>query len=190
MLDQLFSCLTAWLAPICCFTAEEAWLRPKGMRGARRACICASFRRSPAVLARRCRWREHWNRLRDLRRVVTGAIELERAEKRIGSSLQAHPTVYAPAEYAQAVDGLDLAELAITSTATLRVEAPPAGAFTLPDLPEIGVVVAPAEGDKCERCWRVLVEVGHHGRAGLCERCTDALEAAAGGPSGGGASGG
>ena len=123
---------------------------------------------------------QRWNRLRDLRRVVTGAIEIERAAKRIGSSLQAHPTVYAPADYAAAVDGLDLAELAITSTATLRVEAPPPGAYMLPDLPEIGVVVAPAEGDKCERCWRVLTEVGHHGRAGLCERCTDALEAAAG----------
>ena len=127
---------------------------------------------------------QRWNRLRDLRRVVTGAIEIERAAKRIGSSLQAHPTVYAPADYAQAVDGLDLAELAITSTATLRVEAPPPGAYMLPDLPEIGVVVAPAEGDKCERCWRVLTEVGHHGRAGLCERCTDALAAPAGATAG------
>ena len=142
----------------------------------RRACICALLPTPPKS------WRDdalaqRWNRLRDLRRVVTGAIEIERAAKRIGSSLQAHPTVYAPADYAAAVDGLDLAELAITSTATLRVEAPPPGAYMLPDLPEIGVVVAPAEGDKCERCWRVLTEVGHHGRAGLCERCTDALAA-------------
>ena len=125
-------------------------------------------------------WRDgtlaaRWNRLRDLRRVVTGAIEIERAAKRIGSSLQAHPTVYASKDYAEAVDGLDLAELAITSTATLRVEAPPPGAYGLPELPELGVVVSPAEGEKCERCWRVLPEVGHHGREGLCERCSDAV---------------
>jgi isoleucyl-tRNA synthetase len=181
VLDHLFSCLTAWLAPICCFTAEEAWWA----RG-HRAEESVHLRVFPDLPKS---WRDdalaqRWNRLRDLRRVVTGAIEIERAAKRIGSSLQAHPTVYAPADYAAAVDGLDLAELAITSTATLRVEAPPPGAYMLPDLPEIGVVVAPAEGDKCERCWRVLTEVGHHGRAGLCERCTDALAAAAGATAG------
>ena len=175
VLDHLFSCLTGWLAPICCFTAEEDWWA----RGHREESVHLRLLPTPPKSWRDDALAQRWNRLRDLRRVVTGAIEIERAAKRIGSSLQAHPTVYAPAEYAQAVDGLDLAELAITSTATLRVEAPPAGAYMLPDLPEIGVVVAPAEGDKCERCWRVLVEVGHHGRAGLCERCTDALEAAA-----------
>jgi isoleucyl-tRNA synthetase len=183
VLDHLFSCLTAWLAPICCFTAEEAWWA-RGRRlgageGGEESVHLRVFPELPpswrdAALAAR------WNRLRDLRRVVTGAIEIERAAKRIGSSLQAHPTVYASKDYAEAVDGLDLAELAITSTATLRVEAPPAGAYALPDLPDVGVVVTPAEGEKCERCWRVLPEVGHHGREGLCGRCADALEAAVG----------
>jgi len=172
VLDQLFSCLTAWLAPICCFTAEEAWWT-RGA-GPEASVHLRVFPELPAS------WRdealaERWNRLRDLRRVVTGAIELERAAKRIGSSLQAHPTVFAPAVYADAVDGLDLAELAITSLATLRVAPPPEGAFVLPDLPEIGVVVGAAEGEKCERCWRVLPEVGHAGEAGLCGRCAEAL---------------
>ncbi len=172
VLDQLFSCLTAWLAPVCCFTAEEAWWA-RGA-GPEASVHLRVFPELPAS------WRdealaERWNRLRDLRRVVTGAIELERAAKRIGSSLQAHPTVFAPAAYADAVDGLDLAELAITSVATLKVAPPPAGAFTLPDLPEIGVVVGAAEGEKCERCWRVLREVGHGGEAGLCARCAEAL---------------
>jgi isoleucyl-tRNA synthetase len=118
---------------------------------------------------------ERWNRLRDLRRAVTGAIELERAAKRIGSSLQAHPTVFAPESYAKALDGLDLAELSITSTASLQVGKPPEGAFALPDLPDVGVLVGQAAGDKCERCWRVLPEVGTHGHEGLCERCAEAL---------------
>ena len=117
---------------------------------------------------------ERWNRLRDLRRVVTGAIELERAAKRIGSSLQAHPTVYAPAAYAQAIDGLDLAELSITSSATLKVAGIPAGAFTLPDVADVGVVVGQADGEKCERCWRVLPEVARHD-AHLCDRCSEVV---------------
>ncbi|HZT20822.1 MAG TPA: isoleucine--tRNA ligase [Dongiaceae bacterium] len=177
VMDQLFSCLTAWLAPICCFTAEEAWWA-RGLRDAEESVHLRLFPSLPAE------WRDEalaarWNRLRDLRRAVTGAIEIERAAKRIGSSLQAHPTIYAPADYAEAVDGQDLAELAITSAATLKLEAPPPGAFTLDDLPEVGVLVAPAEGEKCERCWRVLPEVGRAGPEGLCGRCADALGLAA-----------
>ncbi len=177
VMDQLFSCLTAWLAPICCFTAEEAWWA-RGLRDAEESVHLRLFPSLPAE------WRDEalaarWNRLRDLRRAVTGANEIERAAKRIGSSLQAHPTIYAPADYAEAVDGQDLAELAITSAATLKLEAPPPGAFTLDDLPEVGVLVAPAEGEKCERCWRVLPEVGRAGPEGLCGRCADALGLAA-----------
>jgi isoleucyl-tRNA synthetase len=183
VLHEVLTHLTAWLAPVLCFTAEEAW-QHRPWKDGEESVHLRLFPKVPAG------WRDdslaqRWNRLRDLRRVVTGAIEIERAAKRIGSSLQAHPTVYAPADYAQAVDGMDLAELAITSTATLRVAAPPAGAFTLADLPELGVVVEPAEGEKCERCWRVLLEVGHHGRDGLCARCADAVGGAAGGTAGG-----
>jgi isoleucyl-tRNA synthetase len=177
VLHELLACLTAWLAPVLCFTAEEAWQHRPWKDGE----ASVHLRLFPATPAG---WRdaalaERWSRLRDLRRVVTGALELERAAKRIGASLQAHPTIYAPAAYAEAVRGLDLAELAITSAATLRVEVPPAGAFALPDLPDIGVTVALADGAKCERCWRVLPEVGRHGVEGLCERCADAVGGAA-----------
>ena len=173
VLDHLFSCLTAWLAPICCFTAEEAWwARPGGEEES------VHLRLFPSLPAG---WRDEalgqrFSRLRDLRRVVTGAIELERAARRVGSSLQAHPTIYAPAAYAEALDGLDLAELAITSSATLRVEAAPAGAFSLPDVADLGVVVGLAEGDKCERCWRVLPEVAQPPAADhLCRRCAEVV---------------
>jgi len=70
---------------------------------------------------------------------------------------------------------VDLAELFITSAATLKIEAAPAGAFLLPELPEVGVVVNQAKGEKCERCWRVLLEVGHRGKPGLCGRCAEAV---------------
>jgi isoleucyl-tRNA synthetase len=128
-------------------------------------------------------WRDEalgakWDKVRDVRRVVTGALELERAEKRIGSSLQAHPRVYIEAAgLAAAVDGLDLAEIAITSGLSVAEGPPPAGAFTLDEVAGVGVVVENAAGSKCQRCWRVLPEVGARAEApDICGRCADAVE--------------
>jgi isoleucyl-tRNA synthetase len=119
-----------------------------------------------------------WERLRRLRRVVTGAIELERAAKRIGSSLQAHPVLYAPAEEFAAVADIDLAELGIVSSITLRTGAVPEDAFILPDVPGVGVTIGAAAGEKCGRCWRVLPEVGHDpDHPELCGRCVAAVDA-------------
>ncbi|MDX1484652.1 MAG: isoleucine--tRNA ligase [Alphaproteobacteria bacterium] len=172
VLDHLFHCLTAWLAPVLCFTAEEAWLArfPSDDDSVHLRLlpeIPTSWEN--AALA------ERWQRVRDVRRVVTGALELERAEKRIGSSLQARPHVHAPAEMLAAFDGLDAAELFITSGAELISGAPPEGTFTLPEVPGVGVLPAAAEGGKCARCWRVLEEVGQGEPDDVCGRCADAV---------------
>jgi isoleucyl-tRNA synthetase len=116
--------------------------------------------------------------VRALRRVVTGALELERAEKRIGSSLQAAPQVHAATDYVEAMKGLDLAEICITSGGDLASGAAPAGAFTLPDVAGVSVVPAMASGEKCARCWQVLTEVGKSAKHPLlCVRCEGAVEA-------------
>jgi isoleucyl-tRNA synthetase len=178
--DQLFSCLTAWLAPILCFTAEEAWQFRHGRSEADSWTDSVHLRVFPEVPSR---WRDDalaakWDKIRDLRRVVTGALELERADKRIGASLQAHPKVYANGAYIEALRGIDLAEIAITSAATLQHAAPPAAAFALPDVLDVGVVVELASGEKCERCWRVLPDVGKQpDHPALCGRCADAVGA-------------
>jgi isoleucyl-tRNA synthetase len=53
----------------------------------------------------------------------------------------------------------------------------PADAFRLPDVPGIAVVVSLASGEKCERCWRVLPDVGDHAEhSTLCGRCIDAVD--------------
>ncbi|MEX1204992.1 MAG: isoleucine--tRNA ligase [Dongiaceae bacterium] len=173
--DRLFSCLTAWLAPTLCFTAEEAWLSRGG--GPEDSVHLRLFPEVPAA------WRDdalaaRWEEVRALRRVVTGALEVARADKRIGSGLQAHPVLHAAADRLAVLDGVDVAEIAITSDVTLVEGPPPAGAFTLPELPDVGVRIDLAEGEKCERCWRVLPEVG--GRPDwpdLCQRCADAVAA-------------
>ena len=110
--------------------------------------------------------------------MVTGALEVEREAKRIGSSLQAHPVVYADPSTLAALDGVDLAEIAITSDASLSGEAAPEDAFRLDDVAGAAVVVEAAQGSKCQRCWKVLPEVGAHAVfADVCGRCADAVEA-------------
>jgi isoleucyl-tRNA synthetase len=176
VMDEVFSCLTAWLAPILCFTAEEAWLARTG-DAPENSVHLRTFPEVPPS------WRDEalaarWAKIRDLRRVVTGALERERAEKRIGSSLQAHPTLYADAAALQALAGLDVAGIAITSGISLVEGAPPPGAFALADVPGVGVVPGVAEGEKCARCWQVLPDVGidpTHDE--LCSRCADAVSA-------------
>jgi isoleucyl-tRNA synthetase len=178
VLDHLFQCLTAWTAPILAFTMEEAWLA----RGAADAEASVHLRVFPEIPAA---WRDDaladkWERLRELRRVVTGALELARAEKAIGSSLEAAPLLYIsdPAER-DLFAGVELSELVITSSGSVVVGQGPADAFRLPDVRGAAAVFAKAEGGRCDRCWRVLPEVGTiETAAELCRRCHAALDRA------------
>jgi len=173
VMDDLFHCLTAWLAPILCFTAEEAWLaRFPGEEES------VHFRLFPEIAEN---WRDDalaakWEKVRDLRRVVTGALEIERAEKRIGSSLAAAPLVYAAADHLAAMEGVDAADLFITSGAEFHQGDAPQEAFRLAEIPGIAVQPKCAEGKKCERCWKILEEVGTVAEyEDLCRRCAEAV---------------
>jgi isoleucyl-tRNA synthetase len=171
VLDHLFSCLTAWLAPILAFTAEEAWLSRFPSES-----DSVHLRLFPDLPAA---WRDEalaarWEIVRQVRRVVTGALEIERREKRIGASLEAAPVLHVEdAAWRRALAGLDLAEIAITSQLRMDAGPIPAGAFSLPDLPGVAVSPALAEGTKCARCWLILPEVEENGE--LCHRCQAVL---------------
>ncbi len=179
VLDELFNCLTAWMAPFMCFTAEEAWLARHGEDAATGSVHLRQFPDMPDT------WRDDalaakWEQVRRVRRVVTAALEAKRAAKEIGSSLQAAPTIYASADYADALRGIDWAEIAITSAITIRDLADHedhGDTFQLADeVPGVVIGFAPAEGDKCERCWRVLDDVGVDAEhPGTCGRCADAV---------------
>ena len=108
---------------------------------------------------------------------MTGALELARADKRIRSSLLGRPVVHVDrAELRTAIAGTDMAEIAITSDLTL-VEGPaPAEAFTLEEVPGIAVTIELAAGEKCQRCWKVLPEVGTTGGPDLCNRCAGVVQ--------------
>jgi isoleucyl-tRNA synthetase len=158
VIDEIFNALITWLAPIVSFTAEEAWLaREPGREGS----VHLQPFAEPDTAWRDDELAQKWELVREVRRVITGALELERAGKRIGSSLEAAPQVYvANAEMLRALEGVDLTEVSITSAARLIAKEPPEGAFTLPDVVGVGVVPKLAEGKKCARSWRILPDVG------------------------------
>ena len=159
VLDHLFHCLTTWLAPMLCFTAEEVWL--SRFPGENASVHLRQFADAPVA------WRDDaladkWEKIRDVRRVITGALEIERQEKkRIGSSLEAAPEVFITnADLLTALHGVDLAEIAITSAATLKTSEGPADAFRLNDVTGVAVTVPLAEGEKCQRSWKITKDVG------------------------------
>jgi isoleucyl-tRNA synthetase len=170
VLYEIFDRLTAWFAPVLCFTAEEAW-RHRPWQGGADSVHLRLFPETPASwmdteLARK------WSRLRDIRRVVTGALELARAEKKIGSGLQAHAILHLSPERRAELQDVDMREIAITSAVSLTGEPGQPGAFSLADVPGIAVRIDLAQGEKCDRCWQVLPEVGKDKEhPALCRRC-------------------
>ncbi len=161
VLDAVFERLTAWLNPIAPFTMHEAWASrfPNAQANA--------FRVIPDTPAE---WRNdeaaaRWSKIGTVTSAVTAALEIERREKRIGSSLEAAPVVtVGDSALLAAFDGLDAAEIFRTSSARFKEGGE-------------GIAVDPAlaSGDKCARCWRILTEVKPATQ--LCLRCEDAVAA-------------
>jgi isoleucyl-tRNA synthetase len=158
VINHLFRCTVTWLAPMLCFTAEESWLARYGENAS--SVHLELFPHVPAE------WRDDkladkWRKIRAVRRVVTGALELERAQKRIGSSLEAAPIVHvADPDLFGAIIDADLAEICITSAANLMQGEGPADAFRLDEVKGVAVEPRQAEGRKCARSWRVTPSVG------------------------------
>jgi len=157
-IDIILDAILRWFAPVLSFTADEAWqlykpdaepsvhltLFPDGLEAFRDERLAAK-----------------WEMIRNVRRVVTGALELERAAKRIGSSLEASPLVYVTdKKIFETLFDVDLAEIFITSNAMVTNEEPPSAAFRLNDVPGVAVVVEKAVGTKCARSWKILPTVG------------------------------
>jgi isoleucyl-tRNA synthetase len=157
-IDILCDAILKWLAPVLSFTTEEAWrmympdaepsvhltLFPGGLDAFRDEKLAAK-----------------WEIVRNVRRVVTGALEIERAAKRIGSSLEASPIVYiADKALLGTLFELDLAEVCITSNYEIREGDAPADAFRLSEVPGVAVIVEKAVGTKCARSWKILPTVG------------------------------
>ncbi len=172
VLDILFHRLATWLAPVLVFTMEEVWL--ERFPGKDSSVHLLDFPETPKA------WRDDalatkWETLRDVRRVVTGALEVQRTAKVIGSSLEAAPEVFVTPEMMALLETVTFEELCITSCIWLSTNPVPEGAFALADVPQVAVVFEPAKGEKCQRCWRILPDVGTHKHPHTCARCDSVL---------------
>ena len=157
-IDMLCDAILRWLAPVLSFTCDEAWrmYKPNAEPSVHLTLFPTGLEkfRDDALAAK-------WETIRNVRRVVTGALELERAAKNIGSSLEASPLVYVSdqAMFSTLFD-VDLAEVCITSNAMATNDDAPADAFRLPEVQGVAVVVERAIGTKCARSWKILPDVG------------------------------
>ncbi|MET1095465.1 MAG: isoleucine--tRNA ligase [SAR116 cluster bacterium] len=175
VMNEVYERLTAWLAPILAFTAEEAW--QARVQNIENSVHLRSYDPIPdgwldPALG------ERWAGIRQVRQVVTTALEAARNDGAIGASLQAAPVVHVDAARAELFAGEDAAALFITSDAQITTDAAPADAFRVEGIENAAVAFATADGGKCARCWKIMPEVTSED--GICNRCDDVVNAAAG----------
>jgi isoleucyl-tRNA synthetase len=162
VLDHLHRCLTTWLAPVLCFTAEEAW----GARFGDSESVHLQLFPTPPHDWRDDALAAKWEQVRAIRRRITVPIEEARAAKTLGASLQAAVTLKLAPDEAALLSTEEWAEIAIVSSV-----------HAVSGIGDEPAVIAPAPGTKCVRCWRVLPEVGTVAEhPSLCLRCADAVE--------------
>ena len=153
VMNELLKRLCVWLAPIMPFTTEEAF-QASHLASMADSVHLLTFDDVPAE------WRneplaEKWGKIFKVRRVVTGALEIERRDKRIGSSLEAAPIVHIEDdELRNAFMGESAADIFITSNAILTDAPSPGAAFRMEDVPGVAVVPGKADGRKCARSWK------------------------------------
>ncbi len=173
VLDIVFHRLTTWLAPILVFTMEDVWL--SRFPGEDASVHLQDIPETPADWLDE-RLAQKWDNIRRVRRVVTAALEVQRAAKVIGASLEAAPIVHIEdSATLKALKSVDFADLCITSDIQVTADPAPQEAFRLAEVPGIGVVFELADGEKCQRCWKILPDVGTHKHPGTCQRCDGAL---------------
>lgn len=184
VLYEILRDLAVMIAPVLIHTAEEIWGYLPGSKES--TVFLASWpKQNDCYLDENLE--QKWSKLLDIREDVSKALELARAEKKIGSSLEAKVVIYPTQEYVATVNAFkqQLAELFITSQAEVG-EAGAGAEFGKASIPEDAhkglktgtiVVVAPAKGQKCQRCWAFSETVGQcQDHLEICERCAAAIK--------------
>ena len=157
VMDKVLQCLISWIAPILCFTADEAWM---AYRGDENDSIHLHEYAAPVKAWQNPELGEKWAAIRALRSQITTALEAARNDGLIGGSLSAYIRVQTSAETAALLEGLDLASLCITSSAEL-----------IAGTGETKIEVRRADGGKCARCWKHFSEIPEDNDSDICTRC-------------------
>jgi len=159
VLNTLFEYLVRWFAPFLVFTCEEAW----GARQNKSSIHEQEFINVSAKF-KKIELKNKWDFIKEVRKRITGAIEIKRSEKVIGSSLQAKAEIWISKKDEKKIEDIDMAEISIVSSFILNI--------LDRDDEEIKVNISLADGKKCKRCWKILQEVEE-----ICKRCEDVIKA-------------
>jgi isoleucyl-tRNA synthetase len=174
VLDIIFQRLVTWFAPLLAFTMEEVWL--ERYPGEKSSVHLIDIPKTPKSWKNE-QLQKRWTIIRLAKRVVTGAIEIERQNKVIGSSLEAAPTIYTTnQEFYDCLTSIDFKEICITSSLEIRIGNIPRSSFSLPEVEEFGVTFEKAKGNKCHRCWRYEMPKNNQSNQELCDRCAQVIE--------------
>ena len=175
----VLSGLVRLLAPMISFTAEEMWQAIPHKASDNKESV---FLNDMPVFEEALTYPElaaKWNRLFELRDGVMKALEIARADKLVGKSLEAKITIYTDDEEKLSLlrsFGKELTTVFIVSGVKLEEGAAPAGAYTEEES-GISVLVEPADGCKCDRCWSFSTEGESDGEGGfICARCLEILK--------------
>jgi isoleucyl-tRNA synthetase len=161
VIDQILLHTTLWIAPILPFTAEDIWEARFPSDDSVHLALLPSVPNS---------WEnetlhDYWSRVRTIRRVVTGALEVARAHGLCGSSLEMAPQVFIEdAKTLEELQTIDFGEICITSAFSFSKGKGPDDAFRLSDVPGVAVVCHKAQGQKCQRSWKISPDVGQDSR--------------------------
>lgn len=177
---EILDTLVRLVSPVLTFSAEEVWQHMPKVAGMPESIQLADW---PAARSEYLdkQLEDKWNKLLTVRSELTKALEQARRTKVIGHSLDAAITIYAADEVYEQLNALgeELATLLIVSKANVNqgVQQAPDNAYRSAELP-LAVVVTPAQGEKCERCWIYSDTIGEDAEHGtLCERCAGVLKA-------------
>ena len=166
----LFKHLLKLLSPILCFTTEEAWQSRLGTNSSIHNQDFPSSNQS---------WinkdlSSKWDYLKSIRKNVNGAIEIERKNKLIGSSLEADVEInLVNADEMLKIDVRGLEDICIVSKLKVVHSKNLDNCFESSDLKGIGVKISKVAGSKCNRCWKYFEVLNDEG---ICQRCTEAIK--------------
>ena len=168
LLNLIFDHLVRWLAPSLSFTCEEAW-KAKGNTSSIHLedFLKASQDFKNNDIANK------WNIIKNIRKVITGAIEKKRAEKLIGSSLEANVIIYVKEDLKKTIEEINFDEIAITSSFQLLDYKNKKDYFALEEIDDVAVTVEKTDGQKCERCWK-YTDILQDKQ--ICQRCDEAIK--------------
>lgn len=168
--------LLRWIAPILSFTAQEAWQVLKGTDG---YIFTQEWYAFPDIALTDITDND-WQAILTVKNMVNKAIENAREQKLINANLSANVMIFANDTYYQSLQKLqnELRFVLITSQATLATWMDKPTETTLIDNDsQLAVVVQPATGEKCVRCWHINDSVGQHNQhPELCQRCVSNVD--------------